>query len=72
LKPLTAGVADGDVRKQVIVIVSYQRACEEFPKGMIWDGSKDIITESALPTVRCPRRVVQKRSQIFSAALKVC
>jgi len=37
---------------------------------MVRDGSKDVIAESALPTVYCPRGIVQKRSEVFSAALK--
>ena len=69
LKPLAAGVADGDVWEEVVVVVRDERIGEEDPEWMVGNRGKDVVAEGTAPTISGPRWVVKERCEISQAAL---
>lgn len=51
LKPLSTGVADGNVWEEVIPVVRYERICEERPERMMRARPQDIVAKGPMATI---------------------
>ena len=69
LKPLAASVTDGNVRKEVVVIIANQRIGKEDPERVVRNRAKDVVAEGAATTVGSPRGIVKERSEVSETAL---
>src|SRR5271155_4225837 len=58
-KPLTTCIAYCDIWEEVVVVVGYQRVCQEPPERVIRYGTKNVVTQSAMASICGPRRIVQ-------------
>ena len=60
LKPLPGGVADGEVREDVVVAPGDERGGDELPEGVVGARTEDVVGEGAFAAVDDESGVVEE------------
>jgi hypothetical protein len=70
LKPLSAGVTDGDIGEDIVIIIGNERLGEELEEGMIGRAAEDVVAESPVAAVCGEGWVVEKGFKVSETALQ--
>lgn len=71
LKPLTTGVADGNVGKYVVVVVGNKGIGKKLPERMVRYRAKYVVAKGTTATVGGPGWIVEKGSEVLETALQM-
>jgi len=70
LEPLSAGVTDGHVGKEPVVVPGHQRHGQPGPELVIRARREDVVAKGAAAGVGDPRWIVEEGCQVSFAALR--
>ena len=69
LEPLAAGIADGHIREEIVVVVGSEGLGEKAPEGVVGAGGEDVVAQGPPTAVGDPDGVIEEWLEVGGAAL---